>query len=104
MSTPTFTCDHCGGTFPDEPDEEAAATAELERDYPGVDKSACGRLCDDCYRDFNAWRATVPEQVVSAIVPLTEAQLRLIESTPGALERIEAEVNREVRRLFGPLT
>jgi hypothetical protein len=28
-------------------------------------------------------------------IPITEAELRLIESTPGALEYIEAEVNRE---------
>ena len=101
----TFICDHCGGTFPDEPEDESAATAELERDYPGLDKLACARICDGCYRDFNAWRATMPdlpEVPISASIPVTDEQLRWLNETPGALERIEAEVNRELMRLLYP--
>jgi hypothetical protein len=97
----TFTCDHCGGTFPDEPEDEAAASAELERDYPGLSKAHCARICDQCYKDFNAWRATVPpERVVSASIPLTEEQMQWLEANPDALSRIEADVNREFLRLF----
>jgi hypothetical protein len=36
------------------------------------------------------------DQPVSVSIPLTEEQLRLIESTPGAIEWIEARVNQLV--------
>lgn len=47
--SPVLVCDLCGCQFQSEATEEEA-TAELEREFPGVHKSECSVLCDDCYR------------------------------------------------------
>lgn len=94
----TFTCDRCGGTFPQGwSDEEAEA--ELARDYPGFPKEACGVLCDDCHNAFNAWRATRPydltdDQILAFSHPITEEQVRFLEAHPEAVKWIEAELSR----------
>lgn len=51
-----YTCAECGGTFETGWSEEEA-TAEMERDFPGVAKESCAVICDPCYRRFNKWRA-----------------------------------------------
>lgn len=33
-------------------------------------------------------------------IPITEEQLRFLQETPGAMERVELEVNREIARMY----
>lgn len=54
--TDTFTCAHCGGTFPKAwTDEEAQA----EADNQWADELGAGMdmavICDDCYQRFMGW-------------------------------------------------
>lgn len=52
--TNSFQCSVCGGTF-ENSWSDTEAIAELERDFPEVDRSDCSVICDDCYIKFNAW-------------------------------------------------
>jgi hypothetical protein len=62
----TFKCAHCGGVFPDSPEQEARAVAERQQHYPGIPADECDVLCDGCYRLFEAWRiANALPRVVS---------------------------------------
>lgn len=68
MSDNTFTCDRCGGTFPNAWTEEEAE-AELARDFPGFAKSECGVLCDDCHAKFTEWHTWQSEPYTPPPIP-----------------------------------
>lgn len=50
--TGEYTCAMCRQTFAFVPEAEDAAVAELQRDFPGVDKQRASILCEDCYEKF----------------------------------------------------
>jgi hypothetical protein len=49
----TFTCQHCGRTFPKGWSDEDAER-EYDRVFPGVDEAGV-EVCDDCYLLITAW-------------------------------------------------
>lgn len=59
----TFTCDHCGGTFPQGWSDEACA-AERDANFPGLTPDAAAIVCDDCFAKMpiaqwrEDWRAS----------------------------------------------
>jgi hypothetical protein len=46
-----FTCGVCKGVFDCGWTDDEART-ELGENFPGIDVSACGVVCDDCYKIF----------------------------------------------------
>ena len=57
MTTKTFTCDACGGTFDSEWTDEVAAAEHEERWGVPPDEDAAV-VCDECYKEllaFDEW-------------------------------------------------
>src|SRR5688500_10579413 len=49
----TFTCEFCGGEFPDSQEDQAAADAEREKWFPGENVEDCAKCCDECWKKYD---------------------------------------------------
>jgi len=53
-----YCCAHCGGTFVSAWDDEDANQEAVEQWGRRGDDPSMVVVCDDCYREFMAWRET----------------------------------------------
>lgn len=52
----TFTCEHCGGMFPETPSGDDGAHDEAVRLWgKRGDAGGMAQICDDCFHDFMWW-------------------------------------------------
>lgn len=56
----TFKCEHCGGSFPDDDDNDHTAALEMDALYsPRENMMPQAQICDECFARFDKWRRGV---------------------------------------------